>query len=55
VRVRLLLDVDLDVKEVGVLADLIATQEGASVQIQGFRLLGARLMGAVPVEAEPHD
>jgi hypothetical protein len=55
VRVRLLLDVDLEVKEVGVLAELIAVQPGALVGIEGFGDRGARLMGAIPIEIDQHE
>lgn len=51
-RIRLLMDVTIEESEVSNLAELIAQQCPARIQIEGFRELGARFMGATPVH---HD
>jgi hypothetical protein len=55
-RIRLLMDTDVEQSDIERLAELIAEQPVATVQINGYRLLGARFMGAQPVmgvDAEP--
>lgn len=49
-RVRLLLDTDLDQEQIEKLQSIIDTQPTAEVDMRGFELIGARLMGATPVQ-----
>jgi hypothetical protein len=49
VRVRLLLDTDLDQEQIERLQQIIDKQPTAEVQMREFPLLGARLIGATPV------
>lgn len=49
-RIRLLLDTELSSSEIEELQRFVELQPPATVQIEGGRLLGARFMGAQPVE-----
>ena len=51
-RIRLMLDVDLDKTQIELLQKVIEVQLEATIAVEGFPALGARLMGAMPVEAE---
>lgn len=47
-----MLDTYLDGPQIELLQTLIDQQPEANVVVEGFPALGARLMGAMPVEAE---
>lgn len=50
-RIRLLLDTDMTSSEIMLLQEIIEDQPAVTIQIQeNFPTLGARLMGATPVE-----
>jgi hypothetical protein len=48
-RIRLLMDTVIIDEEISRLAELIADQPAATIQIDGYPLLGARFMAAQPV------
>lgn len=49
-RVRLLVDVELNYQDIQHMQEQIDTQPPADVAIEGSRVLHGRLMGATPVE-----
>lgn len=51
-RIRLMLDTDLTREQIELLQTLIDAQPEAMLAIDGFPGLGARLMGAMPIEVE---
>ena len=49
-RIRLMIDVEINQQDIGVLQEQISTQPVSYVTVEGLHLLHGRLMGAVPVE-----